>query len=165
MKTILVKELETKLSIWRAERHLDCEKQKKGLLPNILEELTEYTRSKSDYERIDALCDICVFLFNASEKPKQKSSFSEKQLKDLDIDLNFVKYVITSFESRDYCIDLCFYMMERLGFDSYKCMLETLKEISSRTGYFDETINKFVKDRSPEATAKWYEADYSKCRL
>ena len=44
-------------------------------------------------------------------------------------------------------------------------MLETIKEISSRTGYYDENIHKFVKDTSDEAKAKWYKADYEKCKI
>lgn len=40
-----------------------------------------------------------------------------------------------------------------------------IKEISSRTGRYDENIHKFVKDRSPETVTKWYKADYSKCRI
>lgn len=51
-----------------------------------------------------------------------------------------------------------------LGFDFYKAMLETIKEISSRTGSYDSKIHKFVKDKSPEAKAKWYSANYDKCR-
>jgi len=49
----------------------------------------------------------------------------------------------------------------KLGYDP-KCVLnEVSKEINSRTG---SIINgKFVKDKSPEAKAKWYKANYDKC--
>ncbi|ENT5893209.1 hypothetical protein ACFD86_001587 [Campylobacter coli] len=37
-------------------------------------------------------------------------------------------------------------LTEDLGFDFYKCMIETIKEIESRTGYYDEKLKKFIKD-------------------
>lgn len=54
--------------------------------------------------------------------------------------------------------------MRTYGYDPFKAMNETIKEISSRTGHFDPYINKFVKDKSPEAQALWYKADYSKAK-
>lgn len=44
-------------------------------------------------------------------------------------------------------------------------MLETIKEISSRTGSYDEKAKKWVKDSTDEARAKWYQADYEKARI
>lgn len=55
--------------------------------------------------------------------------------------------------------------IERLGYDPYQCMLETIKEISSRTGTYNEAIGKWVKDKSPEAMAKWHKADYEGCKI
>ena len=52
--------------------------------------------------------------------------------------------------------------MDGLGYDPCICMMETIKEISSRTGAWDENIGKWVKDTSDEAKSKWYAADYSK---
>ena len=39
------------------------------------------------------------------------------------------------------------------------------KEISSRTGSFDESLNKWIKDTSDEARKKWYKANYDLARL
>lgn len=61
-------------------------------------------------------------------------------------------------------VEVCFSAMRSYGYDPFKAMDETIKEISSRTGHFDDTINKFVKDKSPEAMSRWYKADYSKAR-
>ena len=44
-------------------------------------------------------------------------------------------------------------------------MDETIKEISSRTGSYDEASKKWVKDESDEARAKWHKADYEKARI
>jgi len=49
----------------------------------------------------------------------------------------------------------------KLGYDPECVMNEVVKEISSRTGKVID--GKFVKDKSPEAQAKWYKADFPKC--
>lgn len=51
----------------------------------------------------------------------------------------------------------------KLGYDIVECLDEMQKEINSRTG---SIINgKFEKDKSIEAQAKWYKADFTKARL
>ena len=52
--------------------------------------------------------------------------------------------------------------IEAKGFDAEISMLETCKEINSRDGSFNKELNKWVKDKSPEAQEKWYKADYKK---
>jgi len=49
--------------------------------------------------------------------------------------------------------------IRKLGYDADIAMDETLKEIESRVG--KQIDGKFVKDKSDEAKAKWYKADYS----
>lgn len=44
-----------------------------------------------------------------------------------------------------------------LGFDFYKCMLEAIKEIESRTGHYDEGLKKFVKDTGAYTEKEAYE--------
>ena len=53
----------------------------------------------------------------------------------------------------------------KLGYDADKVMDEVLKEINSRTGSFNEATGKWEKDKSPEAQARWYKADFSRCKL
>lgn len=55
--------------------------------------------------------------------------------------------------------------MAKYGYHGDKVMDEVIKEISSRTGAYDPTTKKWQKDRSPEAIAKWYSADFSNCKL
>ena len=59
------------------------------------------------------------------------------------------------------CAKLCQYY----GFDFQIAMDETIKEISSRTGSYDENAKKWVKDESDEARAKWYQANYELARI
>ena len=53
----------------------------------------------------------------------------------------------------------------KLGYDVRKCLGEVIKEINTRTGSFDKASGKWIKDKSPEAQAKWYKADFSQCKL
>lgn len=59
----------------------------------------------------------------------------------------------------------CYFTSFHLGYDFAKCMQETIKEISSRTGKWNSELGKFEKDTSDEAKARWYKADYSKCKF
>jgi len=49
----------------------------------------------------------------------------------------------------------------KLGYDPRCVLNEVSKEINSRVGSIID--GKFVKDKSPEAKAKWYRADYLCC--
>ncbi|MDD7741729.1 MAG: hypothetical protein PUJ19_03130, partial [Campylobacteraceae bacterium] len=57
------------------------------------------------------------------------------------------------------------YLCKHYGYNFEIAMLETIKEISSRTGSYDENAKKWVKDSSDEARAKWYKADYELARI
>ena len=59
------------------------------------------------------------------------------------------------------CAKLC----EQYGFNFEITMFETIKEISSRTGAYDENTKKWIKDESNETKAKWYHADYESARI
>lgn len=51
------------------------------------------------------------------------------------------------------------------GYEPNIAMVETLKEIKSRTGAFNNQTGKWEKDKSMEAMAFWYTAQYSKAKL
>lgn len=53
----------------------------------------------------------------------------------------------------------------KYGYDGDKVMDEVIKEISSRVGAYDPNTKKWQKDKSPEAQANWYTADFTTCRL
>ena len=53
----------------------------------------------------------------------------------------------------------------KYGYDGDKVMNEVIKEISSRVGSYSEETKKWQKDKSPEAQANWYTADFSGCKL
>lgn len=55
--------------------------------------------------------------------------------------------------------------MAKYGYHGDRVMDEVIREISSRTGSYSPETKKWQKDKSPEAQAKWYTADLSKCKL
>lgn len=170
MTTIELRDLETRLAVWRAERHLTTAGQKEGLLANVLEELTEFVRAQDDNERVDAICDIIVFLINSKNSPVK---IQEPKVDGVVTTQIFVELVFNNMYD-DRTISLCSYMLEQLGYDSYKCMLETIKEISSRK---QDPEQKKRWDAGEiidsEKWKKWreqpkdslYKADYDKCKI
>ena len=166
-----MKEIAKKLTQWMDERSLDINGQRKGFVSNIQEEMTEYFTAKDDNQRIDALCDITVFCVNAMK------AYDKEPIKEPETVTNIISSVtlgkqldqITqnkfSKDSLENMIDICYTLATEMGYDFKKAMDETIKEISSRTGAFDESLNKWVKDSSDEAKAKWYTANYDLTRL
>ena len=180
------------LKAWRKERGITAESQKAGYLVNIMEELGELATALREYERfskpsypypknkkyaeheiIDALCDIAVFTINAgADIPcENKISGIENNIfqtyKTYETLLNACGGYSIGFNAYAFngvlrtCAVLCY----KLGFDFQIAMDETIKEISSRTGAYDENAKKWVKDESNEARAKWYQANYELARI
>lgn len=176
------------LTKWREDRHLTIEGQLEGYIPNIMEELVEFMRATTEYDKVDALCDMIVFSFNVLGylKPSKYaqnrretlesilSPYTDDVYKIIDNDISLLQKILeilpaiipdnTRINIDRSIIHYCCERLFTLGYDPYLCMLETIKEISSRTGSYDESIGKWVKDTSDEAKAKWYKADYSKCK-
>ena len=182
------------LAKWRAERGITAESQKAGYIINIMEELGELAsalrdyekfsvtgqdaakKQKAEYEIIDALCDISVFTINAGVDIGEVKR-TEIELKKSSLDADYIlkqmveKCARFSYfewgETSAFNIILinCAYLCEYYGFNFQIAMDETIKEISSRTGAYDENAKKWVKDESDETRAKWYKADYEKARI
>lgn len=148
-----------KLRNWRMERVLSCEQQLQGIHANLLEECVEYLRAKNDEEKIDALCDIVVFAMNASEElqfrpigivcPQDDEIIKGYFLSE--ICENIAKIDLTGKAKKinkklSYIVYNALSIIDYMSYDSYKCMLETIKEISSRTGEYNSDLKKFIKD-------------------
>lgn len=150
-------EIKERLADWRSERHLTYENQMEGFLGNVFEEVSEYFRAKNDLERVDALCDIAVLMINSFEFLEYVSfDLFEKKVDIFQIIEHFTGYFIEYKDKIEYSNDYkefeylmiveIEYLVNSLGFDFYKCMLETIKEIESRCGYYNITLKKFVKN-------------------
>jgi len=65
-----------------------------------------------------------------------------------------------------YC-DIIVYAInaiEHRGYNAEQCLEETLEEIGSRSGSYIPSEGKWVKSVTDEAKAKWYKADYERCK-
>ena len=150
MTTIQTTDIVLQLEKWCNERHLDKETQRKGLVANLLEELSEFYRAKDEYEQVDALCDMIVFCINSLGK--DVLSFMQQVQSDEMIKEGTIISLVDKLQESNHklfiymIIKLADKQLKQLGYDTYKCLLETIKEISSRTGEFNSSINKFVKE-------------------
>lgn len=164
------------LKEWRKERHLTRENQFSGLINNLLEEVNELKEAKDDYEKIDAYCDMAVFAFNvldddyeiainiANQSREYLGNATALEVTILGLSEDLKKHPDISNELLVNFIEYLFSNIYYLGFNWFKCMIETIKEINSRVGKWDEFRKKWVKDKSPEAVANWYKANYKECK-
>lgn len=152
----------SRLNKWLAERGLTKEHQRVGYLGNIYEEISEYYRAENMYEKLDAIMDIAVFTLNTFEirypyddKRSKEERCKVEKIKEGDIGLNvFIRYItdhqyddFKNYDKATTMIEILELLTSSHGFDFYTCMLETINEISSRTGCYDTKIKKFIKDK------------------
>ena len=162
-----------------------------GELATALREYERFSKPSYPYPKnkkyaehgiIDALCDISVFTINAgADIPYSITPFIIETKREFSVasifvaiadfirtDVNNSPFVNGSpFNYYDFAriLRCCASVCEQYGFNFQIAMDETIKEISSRTGSYDEVSKKWVKDESDEAKAKWYKADYELARI
>ena len=157
-----------------------------GELATALREYERFSKPSYPYPKnkkyaehgiIDALCDISVFTINVGADincNEKLESINTTQTTRCNSSLSFLLSECGNFDyygklSSYVCFNQillsCAKLCEQYGFNFEIAMLETIKEISSRTGAYDENAKKWVKDESDEARAKWYKADYEKARI
>ena len=158
-----------------------------GELATALREYERFSKPSYPYQQnkkyaehgiIDALCDISVFTINVGAdincNEKLESINTTTQTTRCNSSLSFLLSECGNFDyygklSSYVCFNQillsCAKLCEQYGFNFEIAMLETIKEISSRTGAYDENAKKWVKDESDEARAKWYQANYELARI
>lgn len=141
-----LKDLRIRLLNWCCFRHLNEKKQKPSLLGNILEELTEFVRAQDEHEQIDALCDIAVFYLNANPKQEIILGYAPAVFGNLRIVERVLSLIFLRTGTAENVPNFCFNNIKSRGYDPYKCMDETIKEIESRRGQYNNEIKKFIKD-------------------
>ena len=157
-----------------------------GELATALREYERFSKPSYPYPKnkkyaehgiIDALCDISVFTINAGTDVNCNEKIeviNTTQTTRCNSSLSFLLSECGNFDyygklSSYVCFNQillsCAKLCEQYGFNFEIAMLETIKEISSRTGAYDENAKKWVKDESDEAKAKWYKANYELARI
>ena len=157
-----------------------------GELATALREYERFSKPSYPYPKnkkyaehgiIDAICDISVFTINAAEAdiPYPLKPFiidTKREFSVVDIFVAIADFIRADengspFNCYDFVLILeyCASVCEQYGFNFQIAMDETIKEISSRTGAYDEVSKKWIKDESWEAQTKWYKADYELARI
>ena len=177
-------EIYAQLEVWRDERKITAESQRQGYIRNVMEELGELAAGLRDYDSwskcdlrfcqihkemaerliVDAICDISVLTINAGADIRDEYKPLSIDTTNTFSDLNCLLLYISTFDFKKILLN-CAGVCEKYGFNFEIAMLETIKEISSRTGTYNEATKKWEKDMSDEAQAKWYKADYEKARI
>lgn len=126
---------------------------------------------------VDAICDIAVLTINAGVHIPCELKRTEIEFKKSSFDADYIlKQMVEKCAEFSYfdwgeqkCFNIilinCAYLCEHYGYNFEIAMLETIKEISSRTGTYNEATKKWEKDLSDEARAKWYSANYELARI
>lgn len=136
------------LQEWCKLRNLTTTQQNHDLLGNVLEELTELARAKTDNERIEALCNIVVYTISAYDAKFYYGECIGYDVRNEDKLLNFISVVTQSIQcvSHIYIVYMCFGSMRQLGYDPFECMNQTIKEIISNSEKWNKKLGQFVKD-------------------
>ena len=177
-------EIYAQLETWRDERKITAESQRQGYIRNVMEELGELAAGLRDYNSwskcdlrfcqihkemaecviVDAICDISVLTINAGADIRDEYKPLSIDTTNTFSDLNCLLLYTSTFDFKKILLN-CAGVCEKYGFNFEMAMLETIKEISSRTGSYNETTKKWEKDMSDEARAKWYSANYELARI
>ena len=138
---------------------------------------------------IDALCDIMVFTGNLFESEDFKAVISEQEILAIKhyVEKNMIPNAIdplgellehiAMFVRKASNISgtkaflateiyfICSYLAKEKGYNFNIAMSETLKQINSRQGAWNEALKKWVKDTSDEAREKEYQANFDLAKL
>lgn len=125
-----------------------------------------------EFGYIDALCDIFVFSGNLVESQRFNEHIVcfHSGILNMGSPEETLIEVLGSKNSKDISMWLThlYLLLEDLaqikGFDFYLSMKETLKEINSRTGEWNNDMGKWVKYVTPEAKALWHESNFDNAK-
>ena len=138
----------------------------------------EIDKQKAEHDIINAFCSISIFIVNTEFTINgglinKISSFDTDKYEPSDFaDLHALLYYISQYpiEWKDIYVKEILELIAKIlevdyGYNFELAMNETIKQISSYTGTYDEASKKWIKDESDEAKAKWYQADYQLARI
>lgn len=129
------------LEEWRESRGLSVEVQKANFKVNYTKELIEFFEAERDgneCEMIDALCDMIVVAINAGYGLSTSWLVGMREVSN---EVMLLSYDEIKVGVIHLCESLRYY-----DYDPYKCLLETIKELESRSGAWNEKEGKWVKD-------------------
>jgi len=147
---------------WNKERNmiktpdeLNPHKEMSFIVEEVIEGITDLN---SEQAREGA--QLIVDIIKSNNLKELKNLISENNLNlDNKYKYNNDRFIDALCDIRVFTVGA----ITKAGYDVDTAMIETIKEIESRKGSIKN--GKFVKDKSPEAQAKWYKADYNKAKI
>lgn len=119
---------------------------------NYIKEMHEYFEARLDsneYEMVDALCDMIITAMNAGgDLGKEFGSYGAL----LGGTFNITSVLNDHSEIYKLCDSIRY-----LGYDPYRCLTETIKELETRTGAWNEAEGKWCKDLGAYTEQEAYE--------
>lgn len=115
---------------------------------------------KTNFERIKEWSDERLITQNTPDR----NGFISMIVEELGEFLDAGENVEGRIDAMADIIVFAYGEIAKYGYDGDKVMDEVIKEISSRTGSYNEEAKKWLKDKSSEAQSRWYKADFSKCK-
>ena len=160
--------------------------EKFGELASAIKDYEKYSQPDWSYptdiqeaecEIVRTICDIAVLTLNVGAEVFFRTRVPLIDTSTISQDVNSLSLLISDcadFECYENynsyihfynilvdCAELC----EQYGFNLQLAMEETVKEISSHTGSYDEDTKKWERDDDWEAQTTWYHADYELARI
>lgn len=135
----------------------------------MLNRIVEWNKERGlDQQEVDISNEVSFIVEELIEMTTQMKSEEARNYAQIVTNNMFSVDIMPSNEQvADAAADIIVFatgLILKSGFNPEIVMDEVLKEIESRVGSEDET-GKWVKDRSPEAQAKWYKANFNKAKL
>lgn len=134
MTTEQIKDISSRLFKLRESRGTSIEKQRKNFRVDFTNKLVKYYEAERDddeFKKISSLCDMLIVSIDAGVIKHEKT---------LLVYNNYLSFGL------EYAFNTIFSNFDILEYDPYHCLLEKIKEIESRAGYWDEKNEKLVED-------------------
>lgn len=144
-------DIKSRLAKWREARGLSVEGQKANFRSNYAEELDEYAKGEAkndEYKMIDSICDMFVVAVNAGLELLADDYLREdvKMPKNIEISQNEMYWLLCGNLSGTQELWRLIVAIKAKGYAPYECLLETIKELESRSGSWNEQEGKWCKD-------------------
>lgn len=170
-----------KLKVWREDRsitHVELD-----ILDSLKDEIREAREAldAGDIENyVEEAADVAIFIFNWIGVLNLNYGKVLHGYEKINLDCLFslvdsinIFLPVASYQKFLMIINLCKDLVEEKGYSFEKVVLEKIKVVSSRTQCpiqkeqweKEGAKGKWLKDKSSEAKALWYTADYSKCKI
>lgn len=110
---------------------------------NFSEEQREFykaMRDKNEYKIVDAICDMCIISMNAGLEYREGVIEKLSIIEAIHLH-HIIPSNVISYRNIGYIIAL----LQLRGYDPYKCLLETIKELETRTGAWNDEEGKWCK--------------------